>query len=190
MVGLKVHRNRGSKTIHLLQGLYIHKVLARFSMNSANPTHTPLLTNKNLMKTEDLPTPCNDELYAELVGSLMYAAVGSRPDLTHTVSVLSQFTTQYEQRHWMAAKRTLQYLVGTIDLGINYKSNDASLTGYSDTDFANNELDCRSLTGYVFKIGNTAVTWNTRKQPTVALSTMEAEYMAVAAATHTLLPVT
>ena len=58
----------------------------------------------------------------------------------------------------MAAKRTLQYLVGTIDLVINYESNNTSLTGYSDADFANNELDCRSLTGYVFKIGNVAIT--------------------------------
>ena len=107
MVGLEVHRNRGSKTIHLSQGLYIRKVLARFGMNSANPTHTPLLTNENLTKMEDLPTLCNDEPYAELVGSLMYAAVGSRPDLTHTVSALSQFTTRYERQHWMAAKRTL-----------------------------------------------------------------------------------
>ena len=96
MVGLEVHRNRGSKTIHLLQGLYIHKVLVYFGMNLANPTHTPLLTNKNLMKIEDIPTLCNDELYAELVGSLIHAAVGSRPDLTHTVSALSQFTTRYE----------------------------------------------------------------------------------------------
>ena len=93
MVGLEVHRNRGSKTIHLSQGPYIHKVLARFGMNSANPTHTPLSTNENLTKTEDLPTLCNDEPYAELVGSLMYAAVGLRPDLTYTVSALSQFTT-------------------------------------------------------------------------------------------------
>ena len=84
----------------------------------------------------------------------------------------------------MAAKRTLRYLVGTIDLGINYESNNASLTDYSDTNFANNELDCRSLTGYVFKISNAAVTWNTRKQPTVALLTMEAEYMAVATVTR------
>ena len=84
----------------------------------------------------------------------------------------------------MATKRTLRYLVGTINLGINYESNDASLTGYSDADFANNELDHRSLTGYVFKIGNTAITWNTRKQPTVALLTMEAEYIAVATATR------
>ena len=74
--------------------------------------------------------------------------------------------------------------MGTINLAINYESNDASLTGYSDADFANNELDCRSLTGYVFKIGNVAITWNTRKQPTVALSTIEAEYMAIAAVTH------
>ena len=84
----------------------------------------------------------------------------------------------------MAAKRTLRYLVETIDLGINYESNDASLTSYSYADFANNELDRRSLTVYVFKISNTAVTWNTRKQPTVALLTMEAEYMAVATATR------
>ena len=93
MVGLKVHRNRKSKTIHLLQELYIHKVLTCFGMNSANPTHTPLLTNKNLMKTEDIPTLCNDKPYTKLIGSLIYAAVGSRPDLTHTVSALSQFTT-------------------------------------------------------------------------------------------------
>ena len=70
-----------------------------------------------------------------------------------------------------------------INLGINYKSNDASLTSYSDANFANNELDRRSLTGYVFKIGNTAITWNTRKQPTVTLLTMEAKYMAVTAVT-------
>ena len=74
--------------------------------------------------------------------------------------------------------------MGTIDLGINYKSNDASLTSYSDADFANNELDCRSLTGYVFKISNAAITWNTRKQPTVVLLTMEAEYMAIATVTR------
>ena len=76
MVGLEVHRNRGSKTIHLSQGLYIHKVLTHFGMNSVNPTHTLLSTNENLTKTEDVPTLCNDEPYAELIGSLMYAAVG------------------------------------------------------------------------------------------------------------------
>ena len=73
--------------------------------------------------------------------------------------------------------------MGTINLGINYESNDASLTGYSDANFTNNELDHRSLTGYVFKISNTAITWNTRKQPMVVLSTMEAEYMAVTTVT-------
>ena len=93
MVGLEVHRNRRSKTIHLSQGPYIHKVLAHFGMNLVNPTHTLLSTNKNLTKTEDVPTLCNNKLYAELIGSLMYAAVGSRPDLTHTVLALSQFTT-------------------------------------------------------------------------------------------------
>ena len=107
MVGLEVHRNRGSKSIPLSQGPYICKVLARFGMNSANPTHTPLSTNENLTKMEDISTLYNNKLYTELIGSLMYTAVGSRPDLTHIVSALSQFTTQYEWRHWMATKRTL-----------------------------------------------------------------------------------
>ena len=93
MIGLEVHRNRRSKTIHLLQGLYICKVLACFSINLANPIHTLLLINKNLTKTEDVLTLCNNKPYAKLVGSLMYAAVGLRPDLTYTVSALSQFTT-------------------------------------------------------------------------------------------------
>ena len=89
---------------------------------------------------------------------------------------------------WMATldshQENLWYLVGTINLGINYESNDTSLTSYSDTDFTNNELNHRSLTGYVFKIGNVAIAWNARKQPMVALLTMEAKYMAVAAVTH------
>ena len=93
MVGLKVHRNRRSKTIHLSQEPYICKVLVCFGMNSANPTHIPLLTKENLTKIEDVPSLCNNEPYNELIGSLMYAAVDSRPDLTHTVSALSQFTT-------------------------------------------------------------------------------------------------
>ena len=89
MVGLEVYRNRGSKTIHLLQGPYICKVLACYGMNSANPTHTLLSTNKNLTKMEDIPTLYNNEPYTELIGSLIYAAVGLRPDLTHIVSALS-----------------------------------------------------------------------------------------------------
>ena len=96
MVGLEVYRDRRSKTIHLSQGLYIYKVLACFGMNSANPTHTPLSTNKNLTKMEDILTLCNNEPYTKLIGSLMYTAVGLRPDLIYTVSALSQFTTQYE----------------------------------------------------------------------------------------------
>ena len=61
----------------------------------------------------------------------------------------------------------------TINLEINYESNDASLTSYSDTNFVNNKLDYRSLTGYVFKISNVAITWNTRKQPIIVLLTMK-----------------
>ena len=83
MVGLKVYRNRKSKTIHMQGACTFWYELSK------SYTH---LTNKNLIKTEDLPTLCNNKPYAELVSSLMYAAVGSRPDLAHTVSALSQFT--------------------------------------------------------------------------------------------------
>ena len=129
-------------------------------MEDTNPVTMPLATMENLTKPDENAELLHDKPYAELIGSLMYTSTATQPDLMHAVSVLSQFTSSYELQHWLATKRVLQYIVGTVNNGIKYKKNYEELTGYSDADFANNEMDRKSLTGFVFLLGKGAITWN------------------------------
>lgn len=113
----------------------------------------------------------------------MYAALGTRTDIMHTVSVLAQFSSNPKTEHWIAAKRVLRYLQGTIDLALKFEGNDDHLTCYVDADWANCNIDRRSYTGSVFVFNGAAVSWESRKQRTIALSSTEAEYMAIGDAT-------
>ena len=126
-------------------------------------------------KTEQLP-------YRELIGALMYLSVGTRPDIAHTVNYLSQFNNCHHVRHWKAAKRVLRYLQGTIDKGLIFTKDNKSLIGMADADWGNSELDRRSYTGYAFILSGGAISWCSRKQRTVFLSSTEAEYMCLSEA--------
>ncbi|XP_055837853.1 uncharacterized protein LOC129906201 [Episyrphus balteatus] len=120
--------------------------------------------------------------YQELIGSLLFAAQVSRPDISYAVNNLSRFNQNPGKAHWTAAKRILRYLKGTADFKLCYSKNDEDdklLTGFCDADYAANIDDRRSVTGYVFKMLGGAISWCSRKQPTVALSTTEAEYMSL-----------
>ena len=118
--------------------------------------------------------------YASVVGSLMYAMVCTRPDLAHAVSVVSRFMGQPGREHWQAVKRIFRYLRGTSDVGVIYVGDTQCLvTGYSDSDYAGDVDTRRSMTGYVFTLGGSVVSWKATLQPTVTLSTTEAEYMAL-----------
>jgi hypothetical protein len=116
--------------------------------------------------------------YQSLVGSLMYAMTGTRPDLAYAVSQLSQFNARPTSTHLTAAKRVLRYLKGHADLGITYGDDDDSLNGYCDADWGANE-DRKSISGYLFMLGGGAISWSSKKQSTVALSSTEAEYIAL-----------
>ena len=108
----------------------------------------------------------------------------TRPNISYSVSVLSQFMEKPHESHWNAAKAVLGYLKGTLDYGIKYTdASDVELTGYSDSDWAGNLDDRRSTTRYAFSIGSEVVSWSSKKQPTVSLSSTEAEYKALCAAT-------
>lgn len=113
----------------------------------------------------------------------MYLAVSTRPDLAYAVNSLSQFNTCYTNEHWMAAKRVLRYLKGTADHGILFQKTGKPLHGYADADWASCAEDRRSYSGYFFTLGGAAITWEARKQRTVALSSVEAEYLALGEAT-------
>jgi hypothetical protein len=118
-----------------------------------------------------------------MVGSLNYLTT-TRPDISYSVSVLSQFMEKPHESHWNAAKEVLMYLKGTLDYGIKYTdASNVELIGYSDSDWARNMDDRRSTIGYAFNIGSRVVSWSSKKQPTVSLSSIEAEYKALCATT-------
>jgi hypothetical protein len=128
-------------------------------------------------------------LYQQIVGSLMWSAMSARPDIVFAVGYLSRFSSNPSEQHLKAAKRTLAYLKGTIDkvltlgqLDNNTGGNQHSLIGYCDADYAGDMETRRSTTGYCFKLLGSAVSWTSIRQSTVATSTCEAEYMALAEA--------
>lgn len=115
----------------------------------------------------------------------MWAGITTRPDIFFAAQHLSQFSSNPSPEHLTALKRVYRYLKGTINLGIMYTAtNTAYLTLFTDADWANNLDDRRSISGYVSTISGGAITWSSKKQPTMALSSMEAEYMALANAAH------
>ncbi|KAH8271482.1 hypothetical protein KR026_004277, partial [Drosophila bipectinata] len=103
----------------------------------------------------------------------------TRPDIAFAVSALSQYNTNFGKQHWMAAKRVLRYLKGTQNHGLFYKRSGQNLVGYADADWAANIDDRRSFTGFAFKFASAAISWESKKQRTVALSSTEAEYKAL-----------
>ncbi|CDO77611.1 hypothetical protein BN946_scf184946.g3 [Trametes cinnabarina] len=158
-------------------------------MTDANPVDTPLDANVRL-RCHDRPEDLDARtLYQAMVGSLMYAALGTHPDIAHAVQQLSQYASNPGPAHITAAKRVLRYLKGTRTLGIIYCANATTDSdhpleplGYSDADWANDLDDRKSIAGQVFLLGGAPITWSSRKQRTVAKSSMEAEYMAMSAA--------
>lgn len=107
----------------------------------------------------------------------MYVATCTKPDISFTVSYLSQFETYYHSIHWTAAKRVLRYLKGSLKLELKYNRTGKPIRGFVDADWTNWPIDRRSYTGYTFILGRASVVWEFRKQLTVVLSLLEAEYM-------------
>lgn len=177
--GMEIKYDKDSVFIH--QQNYCRKVIERFGMNDCSPVSTPAESHVKLSKPEeesDLKVP-----YRELVGSLMYLAIVSRPDIAYAVSVLSQFMTNFNAHHWTAGKRVLRYLAGTSNLGITYGSTGSRLTAFSDSDFAGCVDSRRSRTGNLIVFNGGPVIWKSQRQPLVAHSSTEAEFMAADSAT-------
>lgn len=164
---------------------YTQKILSRFGMSNAKPLDTPCASNIHLFvafapKSAEEQEYTSQVPYASAVESLMYAMVCTRPDLAHAVSVISRFMSQPGKEHWQAVKRIFRYLRGTSDIGLVYGVDTQCLvTGYSDSDYAGDVDSRRSMIGYVFTLGGSVVSWKATLQPTVTLSTTEAEYMAL-----------
>lgn len=184
ILGLQICRDRPNRTLTLCQSQYIESVVRRFNMADANPQWTPCEVGMDLRKPLDPPTAdeqlaMKDVPYASAVGAVMYAMLGTRPDIAYPVSVLSQFMADPRPDHWQALKRLLRYLKATPHYKLTYGGHPSShLVGYTDSNWAGDKGDRRSTCGYVFFLYGGAINWRSRKQPTVALSSVQAEYMA------------
>jgi hypothetical protein len=123
-------------------------------------------------------------MYRKLIGSLMYL-VNTRPDIFFAVNTLSQFMVEPRHFHWVATKHVLRYLCGTVGYGLRYDSGgEVRLQGYTDFDWAGSAVDRKSTSGCCFSLGSTMISWFSRKQTFVALSTTEVEYIAASVASH------
>lgn len=154
-------------------------------LEHAHPVYTPLDPNVKLQKLRNDDSHYEDieRQYPLAIGMLIWAAIAMRPDIAFAVQQLSQFTSHPAPKHWTAIKRVFRYLKGTLDLNIRYNpadfDRDEIVKTFLDSDWGNNMDDRRSVLRYVTMICGGPTTWNSKKRPTVALSSMEAEYMAL-----------
>ncbi|KAK6137719.1 hypothetical protein DH2020_028537 [Rehmannia glutinosa] len=122
--------------------------------------------------------------YAHAIESLMYAMMCTRPDIYFTVGMGSRYQSNHGRAHWAAVKRILRYLKGTSDLSLCYHGGSLKLVGYSDVDGSTDRDERKSTSGYAFLLRGATITWCSKKQPCIALSTMEVEYIACTSAVH------
>nr|MDZ8005347.1 hypothetical protein [Nostoc sp. DedSLP05] len=163
--------------IFISQSKYTHSILERFHMLDCKSSSTPMEPRMQLGHNDD-EEKVDPTLYRQLVGSLIYLT-STRLDISYSVGVTSRFMHDPRKSHWVAAKRILRYLKGTPHHGLSYTTDsDFSLTGFSDSDWAGCPDTRRSTSGYCFQLGKGTISWSTKKQNTVSLSTAEAEYKA------------
>jgi len=193
ILGIEVKRDRKNHQISLSQEQYIKDMLKKFNMNDCKPMKTP--ADGNLMKIIEGGKPLNSKTpYMEAIGSLIYIMVASRPDISYIVGILSRYMQNPTDKHWKFVKRVFAYLKGTSkyfltykydnqqQLVNDYKTNLPEVIGYSDSDFAADTTDRKSIGAYTFVLNSGAISWISKKQQTVAKSTSEAEYMALSQA--------
>ena len=180
-LGMRITQSQSG--ISLDQEQYIQTVLERFGMSECKAVHTP--ADMNLRDHIESGEEIDQRKYRGLVGALLHIGKYTRPDILNTVNVLSRYLHKPNESLWVAGKRVLRYLKGTSQLKLHYSKNqDPVLMGWADADWNGDPVDRRSTTGYLFKLDaeSGAISWNVRKQPTVSLSSSEAEYQSMAAA--------
>ena len=175
-LGIEIHRK--PKEIFINQMGYINKLLKKFNMIECNPTCLPI-DPKTYLQKNTCTRRVDPVTYRSLVGSLLYLA-HTRPDITYAVSCISCYMQEPKETHLQAAKKILQYLKGTANHGLLIsKTNSRTLYSYSNSDWRIDLDTRRSTSGILHRIGTTSIAWSSKLQPTISLSSTEAEYKAL-----------
>jgi hypothetical protein len=178
-LGINIHHYPRQRIIFVNQKSYIVKLLEKYELGSQYSKVTPMATIKlePIEEGEEFTT----RPYRSLVGELLYLSVCTRPDIAFAVGILSKFLDKAGETHWQAAIRVLLYLKGTSSHGLPLggKLKAETLLAYVDADYANDSIDYKSITGYLIFFGKTLISWTSKKQKSVTLSTTEAEFIAL-----------
>lgn len=161
------------------QEQFVDNILKKFDMLDCNGVDTPIENNLKLDKSSNVSSQYP---YQQLIGSLMYLSILTRPDISFSISYLSQFNNCFTAAHWRHAKRILKYLKKTKSYGLMYTKDNKNLEGFVDADWGSNNIDRKSYTGFCFKFSGAVISYECKKQQTVALSSTESEYMAISEA--------
>jgi hypothetical protein len=182
-LGVKIEREHGC--LKLTQESYIHSVLERYGMQDCKPVVTPMVQSSDLMvkspRSDSEASRMDGVPYREAIGSLLYLAVRTRPEIAVAVSVLAKHVQEPRPCHWEGVKRVFRYLRGSANQGLCYTATgtDPALTIYCDADWASDPENRRSRSGVVCYIGSSLVAWKSRRQTTPSVSSCEAEYIAL-----------
>ena len=183
LLGTTVECNMEKHQIILGQEAFIGQIITRFSLDDARVCSTPLNPNVDLTPGSDhvsstLLSSSEKTTYREMIGSLMYLSVMTHPDITFAITTSSQFLESPTTTHLIAVKRVICYLKGTKHLRLILGGHEINLSGYSDADWAS-QLHRHSISGFAFFLGCGAISWSSKKQPIVTLSSTESEYVAL-----------
>jgi transposase InsO family protein len=180
-LGMQAHRD--STGLHIRQSKYIIDLLHNSSMAGAKPYSAPSISGSKLSASTGDPLSDQDTTtYRQVVGALQYCTI-TRPDIAYSVNQLCQFMHSPTSDHWVAAKRVLRYLKGSVDHGLLFRKGSLTLEAFCDSDWAGDPDSRRSTTGFGVFLGPCLVSWCAKKQPVVARSSTEAEYRALAVVT-------
>ena len=192
LMGFLLVKNPAVQTISIDHSQYINTILKRFNMSDCDPTKIPLDPVHMLLK-DDGPSTDGDKAkmankpYHKLIGALTWISVTSHPEIAFAATHLAQFNSNPGEAHWEARKTVLKYLKGAINWHLTLRLHDENpteFTTYSDSDWGRDVDSCRSITGYVFLLGLSAIPWSTKKQTTVAMLSVDGKYQAGSMTVH------
>jgi hypothetical protein len=178
ILGIRIKHE--SNKISISQSHYIEKVLRKFNYFDCTPVSTPMDTSEKLMPNTGKAVSQLE--YSRVIGCLMYAMTCRRPDIAFAVGKLSRYTNNPSAHHWQAIQRVFKYLKRTMDYSLSYTGYPSVLEGYTDASWISNTEDNSSTSGWVFLLGGGAISWAYKKQTCITSSTMESEFVALAAA--------
>ncbi|KAJ5112064.1 Reverse transcriptase RNA-dependent DNA polymerase [Penicillium argentinense] len=185
-LGIDVHRE-GLTNIYLSQADYVDKILLRKGLFDCHPVDTPFANTRPLVANKDKAEPEKVHVFRQDIGELIWLVAMTRPDLAYAVNKLARYAHNPSSAHFAALKRIHKYLKGTRNLMINYEPSQNLLTGWTDADFNGKHADDYvSTSGYVFKMANGPISWISKRQTAITISTTEAEYVAATVATSEL----